>query len=295
MRYAVVFAADDSYIQHFCVCLKSLLVNNYDIPFEVYLLNKGISEQSNIYIQQIIQGHSATFKNIIIDDSIFSELHTGVEHLNIAAYYRLAIPQLIDAERVLYLDSDMVVTDSLKELFEIDFNDKYLLAIEEIGSRDFLDEEKKKLGMDIDARYFNSGVMMINCSKWREDGLCKKIIDWSIVNTEKISFADQDGLNAVINGTWKSISIRYNIQTSLLLKEKITVEEKEAIDKPCIVHYTGGYPNKPWFLANTNPFKKEYWKYLKKTPFANYKPSDYKGFVFHRLWSPFKEKILRLF
>ncbi|CEN43421.1 Glycosyltransferase family 8 [Capnocytophaga canis] len=279
------------------VALTSLLDNNKDILLGIFLLltdNLSKDNEKKI-LDTVIYENNVQFETIIIDKRLFATLNTGVKHLSIAAFSRILIPNLIERDRVLYLDNDLVVLDSLKELFEIDFNDKYLLAIQEIGSSDFLNEEKKKLGVDIGAKYFNSGVMMINCSKWREDGLCKKIIDWSIVNTEKISFADQDGLNAVINGRWKPLPIRYNVQTALVLREKMTIEEEEAINKPCIVHYTGAYPNKPWFLANTNPFKKEYWKYLKKTPFANYKPSDYKGFVFHRLWRPFKEKILRLF
>ncbi|MFJ1490678.1 hypothetical protein [Capnocytophaga canis] len=46
MKYPVVFAANNDYIQHFSVALLSLLENNRGIPFEIYLLNEGLSSEN---------------------------------------------------------------------------------------------------------------------------------------------------------------------------------------------------------------------------------------------------------
>ena len=42
MSYTVVFAANNDYIQHFLVALKSFLVNNEGYSFNISLLNEGL-------------------------------------------------------------------------------------------------------------------------------------------------------------------------------------------------------------------------------------------------------------
>lgn len=292
MKYPVVFAANNDYIQHFSVALLSLLENNKGIPFEIYLLNEGLSSENKSIVSEIIKGYNVTFENIIVNEDSFEKLRITTEHLSIQTFFRLLIPDLIEAERVLYLDSDLVVTGSLKELFEIDFEGNYILAVEDTFYS-YAEKAKKVLKMDESASYFNAGIMVINVSKWKENDLTRKVISFAEKNPEKIPFADQDALNALINTGWKSLPLRYNIQYSLFVEKKRSKHiEKETCNK-CIVHFTGGYPYKPWYYASLNPLKEYYWIYLSKTPFKDFCPSkDYKGVVLYRYLIPTIKRVL---
>ncbi len=270
MRYSVAFVADNKYVEHFCVALQSLLVNNKDLAFDIYLLNEGLTEKNSKNIAQIIKNFDVRFYNKIIDETVFSHLHSSLcfEHITIQTYFRFAIPELIDAERVLYLDCDLVVTNSIKELFMTDFEDAYILAVADTNNidKERLNELGKTLGMSENAKYFNAGIMVINMEKWRSDKIAEKVINY-VENNPNIKFADQDGLNAIINGKWKELPSRYNIQRklSMAIYEKNTPTQWQTeINNRCIIHFTEG--DKPWKIRSRRAFINEYYKYLKMTP-----------------------------
>ena len=67
-------------------------------------------------------------------------------------------------EKALYLDSDIVVTYSLDELFQEELGD-YWIA----GVRDYFVKGYENR--------FNSGMMLINVSKWRQENVSAKLIE----------------------------------------------------------------------------------------------------------------------
>ncbi len=273
-RYSVAFVADNNYIEHFCVALQSLLINNKDLAFDIYLLNEGLTEINRKSVEKIIEKFDVHFYNKIVEEKVFSNLHKSLKfkHITIHTYFRLFIPNLIDAERVLYLDSDLVVTGSVQELFEIDFEDNYILAVSDRNGllKNSIHESIEVLGMLQDAKYFNAGVMVINMEKWCANKIAEKVIEF-VENNPQIKFADQDGLNAIINGQWKELEDKYNIQHNLaILSEKAEISNNliNEIKNKCIIHFT--YIYKPWSIRCVNPFSEEYYKYLKTTPYTYY-------------------------
>jgi len=293
MTYTVVFAANNSYIQHFSVALASLLHNNKRVPFAIYLLNEGLTPQNQQIIDHIIADFPVTFKNLIVDEQQFNNLHTGANHLSVQTFFRLFIPQLFpNEERVLYLDADLVVAGNIEPLFHIPFDDNYVLAVKDTFTA-YAQEMKLKLQMSPEATFFNAGVLMLNIPKWIADDLVGKIIDFAATHPQLIAYADQDSINAVIDIKAKILPLRYNIQFSLLDRlSQFTAAERQEAQQPCIVHYTGGYPYKPWFYACINPLKNLYYQYLQYTPFKNFKPAaDYMGVLKYRWLRPIYQKI----
>ena len=167
-RINLVFATNQDYIQHLCAALKSLLENNKDLSFRIYLINSGIAE--NIYrkIIRVITPYNCQMENIVISDDYFRGL-VLTHHYSKEIYYRLLIPQLIHEEKALYLDADIIVNGSIKELYNQDIEDYYVCAVED----PFFDRYEE-LNIKPSAKYFNSGVILINIKKWRETDLQKK-------------------------------------------------------------------------------------------------------------------------
>jgi len=272
-RYSVVFATDENYIQHLSVALISLLINNDGCNFDIYIICSEISEENFIKLQSIGNKYQSILHQIVVNDEVFDSLVTN-HHFTKANYYRLLIPKFIKDDIVLYLDADIVVNGSIKDLFDINLENKYIGAILNPGFN-----RHKELKMKLDSDYFNSGVMLINNKLWIANSLTDKVIKFVDYNQSVIQFVDQCGLNAVINGKWIKISLKFNQQAVIFekdFKEKYNCfaddELNEAKENPVIIHYTGS--SKPWHFRNKHPYKHLYWKYLRMTPFKRYFSED---------------------
>ena len=89
-----------------------------------------------------------------------------------------------------------------------------------------------------DARYFNSGVLLINLREWQHQKISEKALDFLRAHSEELSFPDQDALNAVIAGNWGALSPRWNKQVI-----RIGQPESASVLDRGITHYTS---HKPW-------------------------------------------------
>lgn len=271
--YSVVFAADDNYVQHLCVALISLLENNQEQFFKIYIINGGIPIQIFKKIEATVKGRSCRLVNITVDDVFFNKLIVN-HHFTKANYYRLLIPQFIQEDIVLYLDADIVVNGSIENLFKEKIEDYYIGAVENPGF-----SRHSELKMNPSSSYFNSGVMLMNLKKWKKDDLADRVIDFVENNPTVIKFVDQCGLNAVIDGNWKKLPLKFN-QQSFIFRENFddaldcfSFEEiSDAKQNPVIVHYTG--TSKPWHLKNKHPCKNLYLRYLRMTPYKYSLPAD---------------------
>ena len=273
-RVNIVFASDRNYIQHLGAALVSLLFNNRELAFTVYIISSGMTPKDRRRIDEIVKGYNCEVRHLTVSDDLFVQLATEHPMYPKGVYYRLLIPSLIDEKKVLYLDSDIIVNGPIRELYDTDLGDAYAGAIEDPGF-----DRHDKLRMDRSSRYFNSGMMLINLAKWKESGLQKKVIDFIEHNPDAIWFPDQCGLNSIINGKWKKVPLRFNQQSSIFSEgfdEKFDCfsreELQEARTKPVIIHYTSG--SKPWHFKNRHPYKSYYWKYLKMTPYRHAIYSD---------------------
>ena len=203
-KYNLVFSTDENYIEYLSVALYSLLENNKDLYFNIYVINGGIEKEVFKKIESITNKYNCNINNIEINDDIFDKLVQN-HHFAKANYYRLLIPEFIHCDKILYLDADIVVNGSIKDLYDENINDYFIASVENPGFN-----RHNELNMEEDSRYFNSGVMLINLAKWRSEKLQENVIDFVKNNSEVIKFVDQCGLNSIINGRWKRLPLKFN-------------------------------------------------------------------------------------
>ena len=249
---------DRGYVQHVCVTVVSLLANNPGCKFFIHCLHDGASAEDWEKLEKTVQGRNCELRSIRLEED-FSTSH----------HFKLVIPDYIEEERVLYLDSDMVVAGSIEEIYQQDFEDTYLLAVEDMTAEDYRDRPY----MSPEAKFFNAGVMLFNLPRWREERLGQRALEW--IKSSPFPY-DQEGFNAVVNGNWKPLPLKYNQQTLIFHPRFVNVPEQrnrfpdselqEAKTRPVIVHYTG-LGHKPWRLGNRHPFWWLYWRYLWMTPY----------------------------
>jgi lipopolysaccharide biosynthesis glycosyltransferase len=278
----IILALDRAYLLPTAVTIFSILKNHPITQFRIYII---IGESNSDWLQPLEEMASKMGSELIVklvNVEILSGLKLGM-HFTVPTYFRLLAPNLIEESKVIYLDTDVLIHGDLTELWETDMGDYPVAAV-----ADPLRDDFHRLGLTKETGYFNAGVMIFQLDLWRKLNLGNASLDYVMAFSEKISFADQDGLNATLKGNWLRLHPKWNVQSSLLEKsacDKAMVyfseeELAEALDKPRIIHFTGN--PKPWNIGCKNAFKPLYWDYLRQTPFSRTLPLDFtirKAFV----------------
>jgi lipopolysaccharide biosynthesis glycosyltransferase len=176
-------------------------------------------------------------------------------------------------EKALYLDSDIVVRKNIIDLWRTDISNHPLGAVCDMGVDDI--RTYNRLDFDVDQRYYNAGVLLMNLYYWRKHKISKKCLALVDSQSERLKWWDQDLLNILLGKEIKALPFTYNMQDTFfredpMLQQKYLNEIKDCLDAPAIVHYST--EAKPWFKETDHPFKKEYYYYLSFTPWKNYKP-----------------------
>jgi lipopolysaccharide biosynthesis glycosyltransferase len=259
----VVSVGDNNYAQHLGVTFTSLLMNlSPGTNIHLYVLSTRLNKENKSKLERIASQFGAGIQFIEMDASPYEEFSTS-GHLNRETYLRLAVPDVIPSyvNKVILLDSDVVVTGNIAEMWEMDLRGHAIAAVSDTGGafrcKDLLIPE---------GVYFNAGIYVMNLMKWREESILGKVMDYLARNTKGLIFHDQDALNAVLYNDWLELSPRWNVQPHMLLYRK----GKDNVPSPAIIHYTGSC--KPWHFEDTHPYKKEYYKYLKMTEWKSFKP-----------------------
>ncbi len=284
-KYNVVFVTDERYVQHVAVAMVSLLENNKDINIHLHYIIDSVSEKNQRKLNDIASSYGRSLTFYAVDPTLFESAKTSF-HFNKAVYFRLVMAEVLPFKRALYLDADIIVTGSIQYIFDLDL-EQYLLAA--VANPGF--DRHADLGMQHQSKYFNAGVLYVNLEQWRKLSIMKNCLQFMHDNFSKIQLADQDVLNAVVDGGWFELPPKYNLQAVVFESDfsknypcYAPADLSSALRNPAIIHYSG--TSKPWQLRDAHPLKKLYWKYLMKTPYFPYFPDDLTFFNFIKWLMP---------
>lgn len=189
----------------------------------------------------------------------FGHLHSL--HGDWTPYGRLLIPQLISAEKVLYLDADLLVLLDVLELDQFEMGDFPLAAGQAGDARLSRDAHfyLNILGLAPEVQVFNSGVLIFNRKVWLDQAMDEQCEAMAGIHGDRFFSADQTLLNAVAAGRFAHLPDRYNLRWSPM---DGTIEEPGN----AIYHFIGS--PKPWDLfgkkvhrayAHWNAFNPGFW------------------------------------
>lgn len=186
-------------------------------------------------------------------------------------WYRLfltdRLPQL---DRILYLDADTLILDSVRPLWEMDLGDYYAAAVCNVLEPE-LNHRPRLLGLRTVTDYFNSGVMLMNLDMMRRDRIAQQVLETARRHGDSLMWQDQDPLNMVLAGRWVRLHPRWNCQNSLFYfphAREIYSEQaiREACWHPAILHFEGPALAKPWHYLCKHPFRRAYREHRSATP-----------------------------
>lgn len=280
----VLFASNNEFSPYLGVSLYSLLIHNIDEfnEIKIFVFDDNISEKNKNKINNIVESFECEIQFIkskdiekIIGEKTFAMYKDGVKSMT--TYSRLFSSSLIPkVDKILYLDSDSLILNSLKELWEMDF-DEYSCAgvIDTLG----IEYIKKEIGLDEENSYINGGFLLINLKKWRENDIEQKFMDFLKEHNKKFIFHDQGILNGVLKSEILYLHPKYNLlgQFHGISYEKAIKRAgypkyynkkiiEEAQKNPTFLHFCGGKISRPW-KNKKHPYYEIYKNYYEKTPF----------------------------
>lgn len=283
----VVFAADDNYASFLSIAMLSLLENNIDDfdGINIFVLDDGISDINKIKIKNIATNYSCDVSFIQtkkLDEMDFNllGLERNLNKSSLTPYARLFISTLLpnDIDKVLYLDCDSLIVDSYKELWELDISN-YSCA----GVLDGINTSvKESLGFNRNDIYINSGFLLVNLKKWREDNVEEKFIKFMVENQHRFYQHDQGVLNNVFKDQILIVNPKYNLQIYFQtldydLARKFTCMETEYYTKeitdesrlnPVFLHFCGPNYDRPWYNKD-HPYAGLFKEYAFKADYSD--------------------------
>ena len=260
----IVFTTDKEYSPYLKVALKSLILNkDKDSIYNIYILcidlNKKIKQELKQFEQDKVKINTVALKKSMLKKE--GKFKTNLHYVSDVDYFKFFLSEIFkDFDKILYLDSDILVLGDLSSLYNTDIQDKYIAAVRSI---DF-----KK---DIYNKRYNIGVMLCNLSLWRKEGLTKMLIDIKN-NSKNDATVTQNTFNALPDDKIKSISPTYNNRIKMTQDnfEEYNYKKNyypyleninnidELNKKTIIIHFAGF--KKPWFNDKIK-FAKIWWQY----------------------------------
>lgn len=259
----IFLSSDDNYAPFVATTIASICENTNSFC-DFYILDGGITKENQNKICELkkqFKNFSIEFIKINEDDLRSIDYKNECKYVSISTYNRFLIPLLKpEIDKAIYLDVDIIANGDIAEFYNKDIKGKYIGAIPDLcRNKEYLDNVKKNLNLPPDTKYFNAGVLLINCKKWRENNITQKLFEIEKKYRNRLRMADQDVLNICFNN--EMYNEMYNEQEQ---NNNFILRHFSGSIKPWQGNfYIHAKDKKPYKTANLNLF----WKYAKKTLF----------------------------
>jgi lipopolysaccharide biosynthesis glycosyltransferase len=232
----VVLASNSNYFDGLAATLLSLLASNRNNTFGLHIIDGGLSPKEKTFLttraRRFNPHHAITFHPLSREHFTGFRTDYGNSYMT---YARIVVGSLLDIDRVIYLDTDLLIAADIRPLWETDLAGNVGAAAPDPGIRLLRDDYPFDDDCG-DERYFNSGVMLIDLRRWRELKVQEQLLRMITEAPTKFKWWDQTAMNALFRRQVLFVDSRWN-----------TFAESLAVRQPAqgaIFHYVG--PVKPW-------------------------------------------------
>lgn len=280
----IAYSCDEMYIPQTGISILSLLENNKEIDhINIYFIEKEVSNISINLLEELVKSYGR--KLIVIS---FNELCIDLKINNLGrhietVYAKLFFSSILEINKIIYIDSDTIINESLIDFWNTDLSD-FLLG----GVSTFTIEAKKQLNLNKSDCFINDGVVILNIEEFRKQNIQQKFIDCIADFNGNPPVLSEGVINKVCKGKIKILHPKYNLMSGLIsfkpnyfleLENFYSLQDiQDAVKSPVIIHYLSAFYNRPWDINCTHPFKERYIYYKsisfwKDLPFQNKKLS----------------------
>ncbi len=239
----IFFTIDDAYAPCLAVALNSMIKNSSkNRNYKAIVLHQGLSEKNTNKLKALATENFeikiTPMKNNfdVLDDRMSNRLRC--DYFTLTIYFRLFIASMFTQyDKGIYIDSDVVVTDDIANLYDIEIGDNFIGACNDLSIADvpeLVAYTENAVGVK-KHEYINSGVLLMNLKKMRECDFEGHFLN--LLNTYHFdSIApDQDYINAICNGKIHYLDESWDTMPN---------DAKKPLDKTNLIHYN--LFSKPW-------------------------------------------------
>lgn len=204
----IFFTVDDNYAPFLAVALNSAIKNSSaDRRYRAIILHQGLNGQNTARLSSLATDNfkidiaPITANMSALDDRMSNRLRC--DYFTLTIYFRLFIPSLFpELDKCIYIDSDVVLTGDIAELFDTDIGDALIGACNDTSIADIpplVAYTENAVGVNA-KEYINSGVLLMNLKGMRECGFKEHFLKLlSTYHFDSIA-PDQDYINAICSG-----------------------------------------------------------------------------------------------
>ena len=274
-RIPIFFATDDNYFKYLTVTLDSLEKYASDeYIYDIKILATGLSDENVQLTNKLNLPHLSI--SIVNVDERMKKIRNNIakrlrDYYSESIFYRIFIPHLFpELEKAIYLDCDIVLKDDVAKLYFTDIGDNILGAVSDESIApipEFCTYVDEVVGSP-EGIYFNSGVLLINAKKFREERTEEKLL--YLINKYNFQTVapDQDYLNFLCRGRVYYFDKGWNKQPN----QNLEFNE----DKIHLIHYN--MFNKPWHYRGVK-YEEYFWEAAKGTPFYDSLVSELEAYT----------------
>ena len=274
----IAYACNDGYIMQTGISLISLFENNrhFDV-IQLYMISCGISKEKLSIIELICKQYGrdikvVNFKDIACDLNI-TDIGRHIETI----YAKIFFGRIDGVDKMLYIDSDTIITGKLDGMWNIDLSNYYMGMVQTHTGQ----KEKPMLDIPIEAPFFNDGMALVNVDYCRKHQLIEKCLSLISDFQGNPPVLSEGCLNKVCLGHIYKLSPRFNMMAGLYQYMKRDMEYtaeildyemkdlEESFKHPIIIHFLSGFYNRPWTNNCTHPLRNEFYKYKKISPWKD--------------------------
>ena len=276
----IVYASNENYVKHMAASMASVFEQNKkEKRLVVYVLSMGIKMDSREKLESVANRYDREMKWIEFDNiRDYFDFRVHTRGFDISAMGRLFVGRLLpeNIRRVLYLDCDTVAVQPFGRLWRMDLKGKLVGAVMEPT---IYREVKQDIGLGDQDPYVNSGVLLIDLKRWRQQDAEGRLLAFYKGRGGSLFACDQDTINGALKGEIFYLPPKYNFFTNYryfsyreLIRYSKTYELagkaafKAAKRCPVLIHYMGD--ERPWIRGNRNHYRKYYEQALALTPWA---------------------------
>lgn len=199
-RMDLLVTLDEHYLPQLRVMLTSLRLSHPGVQCRVYLLHRSIPEERLAALESGLAGWGYQLVLIRVDEAVFQDAPVTDRYPQ-EMYYRLLAARFLPEElkRVLYLDPDTLVINSLLPLWELELDGHLFAAAAHTGKTEIANNVNRfRLGTEGD--YYNSGVLLMDLERCRNEIHTEELFDYVSNHGDELILPDQDILNALYGG-----------------------------------------------------------------------------------------------
>lgn len=300
----IVYATNNDYAPYASVSITSLVKNSSkEFFYEITVFHTDLSEE-NIELFSLMSGENYRVKPLCVTRFIEKELklmYTNF-HFSKEMFYRILIPSILsEHEKVIYLDCDTVVLGDISELYKTELEGNVIAAANDIMHANAKGYVINSLKIDT-SKYVNSGVLVIDCNKFKEQNIKERFFEELAVRTS-LKYPDQDLINIVCGGNIKYLSHKWNhiwhyhvikSDPTLNLSDEEMLQYNEDAKDIGILHFTSAV--KPW-NNKILELSRHFWDYVPESPFQNkiikaYKNVPMKHYIGYHFIDEYDDKVV---